>query len=120
MSRDQDVVQPLQAGRLELQDLRDVVARAVDVGVAEHQQRLDRRAVDQVQAGLQDGDARPLRARQRPGDVKPVLGQQVVEVVAGDAARQVLGIAAADLVGVSIAEVLEPARRSPPCARRRG
>ena len=85
-----------------------MVPRAVDVGIAEHQQRLDGRAVDQVQAGLQDGDARPLRARQRPGDVEALLGQQVVEVVAGDPARQVLGIAAADLVGVAVAKGLEP------------
>ena len=90
------------------QDLGDVVARAVDVGIAEHQQRLDGRAVDQVQAGLQDRDAGPLGARQRPGDVEAVLGQQVVEVVARDPARQVLGVAAADLVGVAVAERLEP------------
>ena len=105
---DEDVVEPFQPGRLGLQDLGDVVAGAVDVGIAEHQQRLDGRAVDQVQARLQDGDARPLRAREGPGDVEALLGQQVVEVVAGDPARQVLGIAAADLVGVAVAEVLEP------------
>ena len=85
-----------------------MVARAVDVGIAEHQDRLDGRAVDQVEARLQDRDARPLGARQRPGDVEALLGQQVVEVVARDPARQVLGVAAADLVGVAVAEVLEP------------
>ena len=50
---DEDVVEPLQADRLELQDLRDVVAGAVDVGIAEHQERLARRAADQVQGRLQ-------------------------------------------------------------------
>ena len=42
-----------------------------------------------------------------PGDVEPLLRQQVVEVVAGHAAREVLGVAAANLVGVPVAEGLE-------------
>ena len=71
----EDVVESLQPGRLELHDLRDVVPRAVDVGVAKNQDRLDGRAVDQVQGGLQDRDARPLGARECPGDVEPLLRQ---------------------------------------------
>ena len=61
----------------------------------------------QVQAGLEHGDAGSLRAREGPRDVEAALGQQVVEVIAGDAARQVLGIAPADLVGIAVAQGLE-------------
>ena len=95
-----------------------MVSRRVDVGVAEHQHRLDRGAVDQVQAGLEHGHARSLGARQGPRDVEAALGQQVVEVVARDPARQVLGVAAADLVGVPVAQVaqlrIDLALASPP------
>ena len=76
MSRDEDVVHPLQPGRLELHDLRDVVAGRVDVGIAEHQDRLDGRAGDQVQARLQDGDARPLRAGEARATWKPFSGSR--------------------------------------------
>jgi hypothetical protein len=41
--------------------------------------------------------------------VEPFLGQEVVEVVSGDPPGQVLGISSADLVGVTVAKVLEPA-----------
>ena len=105
---DEDVVEPFQADRPGFEDLRDVVARAVDVGVAEHQQRPGPAGWGPGAAGLEDGDAGALRADERPGDVEAVLGQQVVEVVARDAAREVLGIAAADLVGVAVAQGLEP------------
>ena len=92
MSLDQEVVDPLQAGRAGLQDLGDVVARAVDVGIAEHQDRL-------ASAGCGPGGRLASRTvthvpsvpDQRPGDVEAVLGQQVVEVVARDAAGRSSG-----------------------------
>ena len=43
--------------------------------------------VDQVHRRLEDGDAGALGADERARDVEAVLGQQLVEVVAGDAAR---------------------------------
>ena len=52
------------------------------------------------QPGLQHGDAGALGADQRAGDVEAVLGQQLVEIVAGDAARN-FRIARADQVGVA-------------------
>ena len=51
--------------------------------------------------------------------MEAVLGQQVIEVVARDPAREVFGISAANLVGVAVAEVLEPGvdlSRRPPAA----
>ena len=42
----------------------------------------------QVQRRFQDGDQSAFRADQGAGDVEAVLRQQSVEVVAGDAARQ--------------------------------
>jgi len=71
---DQALVDALQADGAGLQDLGDVVPRAVHVLVAEHQQRARRRAVDQAHAGLQDGDAGAFRSHQRAGDVEAVLG----------------------------------------------
>ena len=58
------------------------------VGEAEDEQAARGRAVDQADGRFQDGDAGALGAGQRGGDVEAVLGQQAVEVVAGDAARQ--------------------------------
>ena len=70
-------------------DVRDVVGGGVDVRVPEHDQRAAGRARDELHLRLEDRDAGPLRADQRARDVEPVLGEQVVEVVAGDAPRDV-------------------------------
>ena len=61
------------------------------VGKAEHDQAPERRALDEPERRLEHGDAGALAADQRARDVEAVLGQQLVEVVAGDAARDAAG-----------------------------
>ena len=86
--------------------MRDVVAGRVDVGVAEHHEGPRRPGVDEPHGGLEHDDAGALGADERAGDVEAVLGQQLVEVVARHAPRD-LGEAAADRVGVAVAQVAQ-------------
>ena len=85
---DHGAFEALEADRLELENLRDVVGRRKGVGIAEADQRAVLRAVDQRHLGLEhDGAgafACPTSAR---ATLKPVLGQQLVEVVARDPPR---------------------------------
>ncbi len=100
-------VQGLQlAGRAVLQQPGDVVGGGADVVVAEDEQRLVRRHGHEVEFGAQDGHQGALAADERLGDVEAVLGQQGVEVVAGDAAGD-LGVAAADVGEVLGGDVVE-------------
>ena len=75
-------VEPLHRDRGEGQDLDDGVTRDVDLGEAEHEQALVGRVLDQPQPRPEDRHAGPLRADQRAGDVKAVLRQELIEVVA--------------------------------------
>ncbi len=59
---------------------------------------------------LEHGDARALGAAKSGCDVEAVLGEQAVEVVAGDAPGDV-GITLADEVCVVVAEIAEPLRQ---------
>ena len=111
-------VHPLDRDRLVLARDRDVVGGAELVGVADGEQRHARRLRDQLERRLEDRHARRLRADERARDLEPLLGEQLVEVVARDAARD-LRIARADLVGVRGRRAREAARRSPPACRRR-
>ena len=97
------IVERFERGRLELHQLGDVVAGLEDVGVAQHDQAARRRAVDEPQRRFQDRHAGSLGADQRPRDVEAVLGQELVEVVARDAPRNV-GEALTDLVRIAVAQ----------------
>ena len=73
---------------LQRADRHDVVGRGVGVGEAEDRQRAHGRGLDEPDRGLQHRDARALGADERAGHVEPVLGQQLVEVVARDPAGE--------------------------------
>ena len=73
------------------QDARHGVGGAVHAGVAEHDQGPLRQHLDQLEPGAQHGDQRRLAADEQAGDVEAVLGQQRVQVVAGNAARECSG-----------------------------
>jgi hypothetical protein len=90
-----------------LQDRRHVVAGRRHIGVGEQDRDPLLRAVDQPHLRPEDGAQRPLAADEGAGDVEALLGQEVVEVVARDPARD-LGVALADQVGVAVTEVAEP------------
>ena len=76
------------------------------VGVAEHQRAAVLRARDQAHGRLEHVHARALGADQRAGDVEAVLGQELVEVVARHAARDV-GELLPDPVGDLVSELPE-------------
>src|SRR5690349_19333248 len=72
-----------------LEDARHGVARLEDVRKAEHRERPAGRAPHQLDRRLEDSDARPFAPDQRARDIEAVLGEQVVEVITGDAAWNV-------------------------------
>jgi hypothetical protein len=103
---DQVIVERLEADRAGVHHLEDVVARAVDVGIAEHQHDPRRRALHQPHGGAERDRTGALGPDQRPRQIAAALGQQLGEVVARDPAGQI-GIARADQIGVAVAERVE-------------
>src|ERR1039458_8690729 len=73
---------------------------------AERNQAAMLRAGLQLAFSFEDGDAGPLGSDQRPGNVEAVLRQELVQVVAGDAARNI-GEARPDQVRVGVAETAQ-------------
>ena len=103
---------------MEGEDGGDVVGGEEDVGEAEGDEAAVLGAGFEVAGGFEDGDAGALGADEGAGDVEVVFGEELVEVVAGDAAGDV-GEALADEGGIFVAEAFEafvdfPAR--PPAA----
>ncbi len=89
-----------------LEDERDGVGGEEGVVEAEHGEHAEGRAGGEVERGGDDVGAGALRADQRAGDVEAVLGQQLVEVVAGDAAGNAREFFAYER-GVTVADARE-------------
>ena len=104
---DQRVVHPLDRDRPMLAREHHVVGRAELVGVAGDEQRDARRLWDQLERRLEHRHAGRLRADERATHLEALLGEELVEVVAGDPPWD-LRIARADLVGVRSCELAEP------------
>ena len=104
-----------------LHDLAAVRRRLAEVVVADDDAaRGGAGPASSISVASQRGHARALGADERARDVEAVLGQQLVEVVARDAAGDCRpAVARADRVGVAVAQVAQVARRSRPCARPR-
>ena len=77
-----------------------------DIGVADDEKHALGRALDQAASGFEDGDAGAFGADESARYVETVFRKQVVQVVAGDAARDV-GITLADELAVGVGEILE-------------
>ena len=103
---DHDVVQTFEADGAMLHNLRDVVGGKINIGPSDNEQHPRRRTLDETASGLENRDASAFRADQRAGHVKTAFGQQVVEVVSGNAPWNVRELAA-DLVAVAVREGLE-------------
>ena len=104
----QQVVHPTSsADRAETPGRRHVVGRLVDVGIAEDEPGPGRRAVHEARRWLRGRHARALGAHERAGDVEAVFGQELVQVVARDAAGDV-GEPRADQSGVVVAQRAQP------------
>ena len=96
---DQQFVEALEADGLVRHDLGHVVGALINVRIGDDQQHAFRRTLDQTAGGFENGDASAFGADERASDVEAILGQKLVQVVAGDAAGNV-GEALADLIAV--------------------
>src|ERR1039458_6187786 len=103
---DHDVVKTFEADRVVLHDLRHVVGADVNIGPSDDEQHTRRRTLDEAAGGFENRDASSLGADERARHVKAAFREQVVEVVSGNAARNV-GKLAADLLAVAVGEGLE-------------
>jgi hypothetical protein len=106
----QHVVDGFEADRPEaVDDLLRVRSRLADVGVRNHHEGAVEQRRRQQQRRLQRGGAGALGSDERPGDVEPLLGEQLVEVVTRYAARERgdVGEPGTDRVGVAVAQVSE-------------
>jgi hypothetical protein len=83
---DQHAVEAFQADGAVLEDARHGVGGEEGVGKASDGEHAEGRAGGEVERGGDDGGAGALGADQRAGDVEAVFVEQLVEVVAGDAA----------------------------------
>ena len=98
---DHQAVEAFQADGLVLEHCGHVVGGDEGIGKSQHHQPAMLRAMFKRAAGLQHGDARAFRAHQRAGYIESVFRQQLVQVVARDAAGN-LGKPLPDQVAVGI------------------
>ena len=103
---DQQVVEAFEADGLVLESERDGVGGEKRIGEAQHGEHAEGRAGGEVERGGDDVGAGAFGADQRAGHVEVVFGQQLVEVVAGDAAGDAREFFA-DQGGVAVADAGE-------------
>ena len=72
-----------------LHDLRHVIGTLVNIRIGNDQQHAFWRALDQTASRFEYGDACPFGTDQRACNLKAILLQKVVQVVAGDATRNI-------------------------------
>ena len=98
----------------------DVLGRVGELVVFDDHERSLQQRGGELQLDLQHRGTRAFGADQGAGDIKSALREQLVEVVARDAARQLVDrpVALADLVAVAVAQVTQLPRRSRLCVRR--
>ena len=84
---DEEMVETFEADRVVLERERDGVGGEEAVGESEDGEDAMGRTGGEVERGGEDIDAGAFAANEGAGDVEAALGQQLVEVVAGDAAR---------------------------------
>jgi hypothetical protein len=104
---DEHRVDAFEADGAVFDDGGDSIGGKEGIGKAEHGQAATGRAVHQIEFCPQNGGQRAFAADQRASHVEATLGQQLIEVIAGDAAGN-LREASANLVGVSIANLPHP------------
>ena len=115
---DQHAIEPLKPDRLVTQN-SGTASAAMNASAKPSTTRLAvLRALYQPHRRLEHRDARAFGAHQRAGDMEAVLRQQLVKVVAGDAARDVRKMLAHQRC-VGIANAASDRHKSRPCGRRR-
>ena len=96
---DEKVVEAFEADGFVAHDFGNMIGALINVGIGDDQQHAFGRTLDQAAGGFENGDAGAFGADESAGNVESILGQEVVQVVAGDAARDV-GKALADEIAV--------------------
>jgi hypothetical protein len=104
---DEPLVDAFETDRPMAQHQRHRIAGPENVGEARRHQHALRWARDEAETGLEHGNAGAFGADERAGEVEALLRQQLVEIVAGDAARY-LREALADELGIAPAQRIEP------------
>ena len=88
---DEQRIEAFKADGLVFERERNGVGGEERIVEAEHGEHAEGRAGGEIQRGGDDVGAGAFGADQRAGDIEVVFGQQLVEVVAGDAARECAG-----------------------------
>src|SRR5690242_7683616 len=91
-----------------LQNLWNMIRGGIDIRISKHYQRAHGGAGHQTNYCLQDCDASPLGAYQGASYVKAIFREQLIEVIAGNAARDGR-IAFANQAGISITQAFQSA-----------
>ena len=96
---DEKIVEAFEPDWLVLHDFRHMVGALINIGIGDHQQHAFGRTFDQAARRFENSDAGAFGANERARNVEAILRQKIVQVVAGDAARDV-GKALADEIAV--------------------
>ncbi len=99
-------VDAFEADGFVFEDLRDVVGGEKDEREAEADEGAAGRGFDELESGAEDDGAGAFASDEGSGEVEVVFGEELVEIVAGDAAGD-FGETGADLVGVGVADLFE-------------
>ena len=83
---DEQIIEAFKADGLVFEGERDGIGGEKRIAEAEHGEHAEGRAGGEIERGGDDVGAGAFRTHQRAGDVEVVFGQQLVEVIAGDAA----------------------------------
>ena len=102
---DEEVVEAFEADGMVRHDFGDVIGALENVGIGDYEEHSMLRAFDEAAGGFEDCGAGSFGADEGAGDVESVFGEEIVEVVAGDAAGD-LGEFLADEIGVGGGDLL--------------
>ena len=103
---DQKIVEAFEADGLVRHDFGHVIGALINVGIGDDEQHALRRAFDQAASRFENRDAGAFGSDQGAGHVESVLGQEKIQVVAGDAARN-FGKTLADEIAVGGGDALQ-------------
>ena len=103
---DQKIVEAFEPDGLVRHDLGHVIGTLINVGIGDDEQHAFRRAFDQAAGRFENRDAGAFGADKGAGHVESVLGQEKIQVVAGDAARN-FGKTLADEIAVGSGDTLQ-------------
>src|SRR5439155_26740688 len=84
---DQHVVDAFKANWSVFADFGDVIARLVNVRIAEHQQRARSWIVNQLEGRFENDHAGAFGSNQRARDVESIFGKQFVQIISGNTTR---------------------------------